>query len=219
MTSKILHLTRHAQAEHNVADDFSILDAPLTALGREQSAKLNGLTAQNIQQTAELLVSSPLSRTLQTTILGFPALRAKLEAELGPTKGIIALSRLQEVASLPCDTGRDKAELEKDPEFVGIDFSSLEDDWNSKQGDFDPENVLERAKWVRKWLRARPEKEIVVVAHGGILRRITKNLVWANAEVQQYTFASEDDEDAKLVLVRSEVKAGEHEPTSEEMTS
>ncbi|KAF8314941.1 phosphoglycerate mutase-like protein [Clavulina sp. PMI_390] len=222
MASKILHLTRHAQAEHNVDDDYSIPDAPLTALGREQSAKLNSLTAQNIQQTADLLVSSPLSRTLQTTILGFPALRAKLEADLGPTKGIIPLSRLQEVNSFPCDTGRDRAELEQDPEFVGIDFSSLEDDWNSKRGDFDPYNIQERAKWVRKWLRARPEKEIVVVAHGDFLRRLTGTSVWnswANAEVRQYTFASEDDEDAKVIQIQSEVKTGEPAPTSGDMSS
>lgn len=94
--SKILHLVRHAQAEHNVDNDYDILDAPLTAIGREQAAKLNGLTVQTIQQTAELLVTSPLSRTLQTTILAFPALRARLEAQSDP-KPVVVLSRLQEV--------------------------------------------------------------------------------------------------------------------------
>ena len=102
MTDKILHLTRHAQAEHNVAYDYSIPDAPLTDLGREQAARVNGLTAQSIQQTAELLVSSPLSRTLQTTILGFPGLRARLEAQDEP-KPLIVLSRLQEVNDHPCE--------------------------------------------------------------------------------------------------------------------
>lgn len=99
--SKILHLTRHAEAEHNVDLDYSIPDAPLTELGREQAARLNGLTIQTIQQTADLLVSSPLSRTLQTTIIGFPGLRARLEVQQEP-KGIIVLSRLQEVNDFPC---------------------------------------------------------------------------------------------------------------------
>jgi len=57
--------------------------------------------------------------------------------------------------------GRSREELERSEEFSGIDFSSLEDDWNSKKGEFDPNRAAERAKWVRKWLRARPEKEIV----------------------------------------------------------
>ena len=61
------------------------------------------------------------------------------------------------------DTGRPREELERTEEFSGIDFSLLEDDWTSKKGDFGPSDfaVSKRAKWVRKWLRARPEKEIV----------------------------------------------------------
>jgi len=173
----ILHLVRHAVAVHNATQDFTILDPPLTPYGREQATKLHHLTEQNIQQTAELIVTSPLTRTLQTTIIGFPALRARLEAQ-AEHKGIIALSRLQETGVNPCnfasrmcigilkemhtgDTGRPQEELERIEEFSGIDFSLLEDDWTSKKGDFDPEVDRERAKWVRKWLRARPEKEIV----------------------------------------------------------
>ena len=51
-------------------------------------------------------------------------------------------------------------------EFVGIDFSSLEDDWHKKEGEFHPERVTERGKWVRKWLRDRSEKEIVGESQG-----------------------------------------------------
>ena len=59
------------------------------------------------------------------------------------------------------DTGRPREELVNVEEFVGIDFSSLEDDWHKKEGEFAPEGVTERAKQVRKWLRDRSEKEIV----------------------------------------------------------
>jgi len=97
----ILHFVRHAQAEHNVAQDYTIPDGLLTQYGREQATNLNLLTIQNIQQTAELIVTSPLTRTLQTTIVGFPSLRAQLEAQAG-SKGIIVLSRLQEVDHNPC---------------------------------------------------------------------------------------------------------------------
>jgi len=98
----ILHLVRHAMAEHNATQDHTIPDPPLTQYGREQATKLNHLTEQNIQQTAELIVTSPLTRTLQTTTIGFPALRARLEAQAEP-KGIIALSRLQETGVYPCN--------------------------------------------------------------------------------------------------------------------
>lgn len=53
-----------------------------------------------------------------------------------------------------------------------MDFSSIPSDWTSKKGIYDPDNVVERARQVRRWLRERPEDEIVVVAHGDILRTI-----------------------------------------------
>jgi len=59
------------------------------------------------------------------------------------------------------DKGQPREELQGIEEFSGIDFSLLEDDWTSKKGDFGTGVTYERAKWVRKWLRARPEKEIV----------------------------------------------------------
>ena len=70
-------------------------DARLTALGREQARKLHEDTKDTIQQTAELLVTSGLRRTLSTTIIGYATLRERLEAE---GKGIIVLPQLQEVS-------------------------------------------------------------------------------------------------------------------------
>jgi hypothetical protein len=53
-----------AQAEHNVAEDYSIRDAPLTKLGREQSANLREATEGTFQKDAELLVTSPVRLSL-----------------------------------------------------------------------------------------------------------------------------------------------------------
>jgi len=108
--------------------------------------------------------------------------------------------------------------LEADPEFAGFDFSPLTPDWNSKKGIYDPANVKERAKWVRHWLRDREEQDIVVVAHGDVLRYITdgynSSLEWGNAEVKLYTFASPDDIDARLTPLKEGLKEGGNDPTS-----
>ncbi|KAF8832212.1 hypothetical protein HHX47_DHR1001669 [Lentinula edodes] len=100
---------------------------------KRQAEELYSQTAE-LQQSADLLVTSPLKRTLQTTIIGYRGLRARLESQDSP-KPIVVLSRLQEVNDFPCDTGSSRNELEQIDEFAGINFESLEDDWNSKQGE------------------------------------------------------------------------------------
>ncbi|BGP20384.1 hypothetical protein JCM10213_002304 [Rhodosporidiobolus nylandii] len=222
MTDKVIYLTRHAQAEHNVDEDYTIPDAPLTKLGREQSANLRKETEAGFQKEAELLVTSPLKRPMQTMIIGYAPLRERLEREGKP---VVVMPELQEVNDLPCDTGSLAASLQADPEFRGLDFSPLREsseahgvEWTSKQGIFDPANVAERARWVRRWLRDRDEKKIVVVAHGDILRSVTDGYrsatPWANAEVRAYTFKSADDEDAVVVPIKEVAKEGQEEPTS-----
>lgn len=57
---------------------------------------------------------------------------------------------------------------------------------------------------MRRWLRDRPEREIVVVAHGDILRYITDGMnsgePWGNTEVKEYTFLN-DEKDANAVMI------------------
>lgn len=124
-----------------------------------------------------------------------------------------------------------REELEANPEYAGLDFSLLTPDWTSKKGFYatDVESLKARARWNRKWLRERPEQEIVVVAHGDCLRYITEGQnsetsLWANAEVRAYTFAVEEEEDndgeAWLVRVAQSpiAREGGAEPTSSELT-
>ncbi|KAI0637601.1 phosphoglycerate mutase-like protein [Trametes polyzona] len=222
-TEKRIYLTRHAQAEHNVSEDYTIPDAPLTKLGRQQAAALNEATKDTVQATAELLVTSGLRRTLSTTLDGYPLLRKRLEAAGKP---IIVLPQLQEVNDLPCDTGSDRATLEADPEYASLDLSALTPDWNSKAGFYaaTEDAIRARARWVRRWLRARPERAIAVVAHGDLLRYITAGRnthePWANVEVREYTFATDDEDDeAWLVPVKRVAREGEAEPTSSEQVA
>lgn len=66
--------------------------------------------------------------------------------------------------SIPCDTPlspREELATSMGGMFADLDFSGLSDEYASKQGIFDPERAAERAEMVRKWLRERPEREIV----------------------------------------------------------
>ncbi|KAM5540606.1 hypothetical protein V8D89_005637 [Ganoderma adspersum] len=227
-TQKRIYLTRHAEAEHNVTEDWTIHDAPLTFRGRQQAASLNQATKDTIQSSADLLVTSGLRRTLSTTITGYPALRKRLDTE---GKHVVVLPQLQEANNLPCDTGSTREVLEADPEYAGLDFSLLKPEWTSKTGFYaaTEDAIRARARWVRQWLRARPEAHIAVVSHGDFLRYLIRGYnthePWANVEVREYTFVADeaDDADGEASLVPVPVEQavavaveGESEPTSSE---
>ncbi|QRV83092.1 histidine phosphatase family containing protein [Ceratobasidium sp. AG-Ba] len=215
MTSKRVYLLRHGQAEHNVNSDFSIHDAPLTALGRQQCVDFTQADP-SFQNIPEVILTSAFRRTLSTTLLALPEAYARLVGE----GKVILLPQLQETHDLPCDTGSDRVVLEATEEFKdmasqGIDWSPLTEDWNKNQGFYAPtiEALENRAKWVRNYVRSRPEKNIVLVGHGGIFREIDgrirtgDDLVvnslarWGNVECRLYTFLSDDDEGAIMVPI------------------
>lgn len=79
-----------SQLIQNVEDDYSIPDAPLTDLGKRQASRLPGLTPE-LQQTAQVILSSPLRRTLQTVSLGF----SDAVDRLGGHAEVVCLPQLQ----------------------------------------------------------------------------------------------------------------------------
>lgn len=77
---------------------YSIVHDPqLTQNGHFQATLLNEDTNHTFQKTAELLVTSPLKRSLQTTITGYPVLGKRLEGEGTP---VVVLPQLQEVGRI-----------------------------------------------------------------------------------------------------------------------
>lgn len=71
---------------------------------------------------------------------------------------------------------------------------------------------------MRRWLRDRPEREIVIVAHGDILAYITDEIhadgPWGNTEFREYTFLHDGDTDAIMipVVATGVVSVGENKP-------
>ncbi|KAI1741263.1 histidine phosphatase superfamily [Xylaria scruposa] len=215
-------IIRHAQAEHNVFYDYSIHDAPLTALGKEQAASLSRRVS-NLQQEVDLIITSPLKRTLQTTRIGWaPAIE-----RLGGIGNVICLPELQECNNYACDTGSSREMLEADPKFAGFNFERLTPEWTSKKGFWgtDQQALDHRAKKVRQFLRDRPEKNIVVVSHGGIIRRIAatpagpSSRTWWNAEVRIFQFNPESvqTEDCWLHQTEDVAVTGGYGPTGAEI--
>ncbi|KAJ0456957.1 putative histidine phosphatase superfamily, clade-1 [Helianthus annuus] len=161
--SKTVHLVRHAQGVHNVAGEKDhsaymseeLFDAHLTPLGWEQVDNLRKhVHASGLFKNIELVVVSPLLRTMQTAVGAFGG-----EATAVGIDGIH-----------PCDRRRSISEYKS--MFPAIDFSLIETDhdvWWSPKTREKPEDVAARGLKFMKWLLTREEKEIVVVSHGGFL--------------------------------------------------
>ena len=135
-----------------------------------------------------LLVSSPMRRALQTCLLTFaPAVAAGAV--------VTALQDLQEVSTLPCDTGTSTVILEQELDFGDgkVDFTRVDDGWNDKSETSpwlpDVERLHARATAARRWLRdsameaaesTDKDIHIGVVTHGAMLHYLTQD--WTDIE-------------------------------------
>ncbi|KAF4434119.1 Histidine phosphatase superfamily clade-1 [Fusarium acutatum] len=202
---KTIHLVRHGQAVHNLGEAYNVLpDTDLTPLGQEQA---RGLISKCPKlANVDLIVSSPLRRTLQTTLLAFSS---QLECGLQ----IVALAEVQEVSDMNCDTGSDLSLIKTEFQQQPVDFSLVEPGWQIKEGKWAPAvgSIEERARAARQWLSERPESEIVVVTHGCFLHFFTDDWVnsvnpdgtnWANAEVRSFTILHDEHEGPVLCETR-----------------
>lgn len=169
-----IYIIRHAESVHNVTKDFSIRDPGLTPLGFTQASALT--TTFPAHSSIGVIISSPLRRTIETTLAAFGDAINKGKVKLALE------GELQERSDFPCDTGRSPAEVKND--FPVVDVSGLKDDWYVKEGanQADDASVAERAKSVRKklaevvkGLEGNDEKDVVVVTHGVFMKFLTED--------------------------------------------
>ena len=185
MSAKTIHLIRHAQSEHNarvravpdedtVRYDPAMRDAPLTAIGHAQAQALADDMAALPE--VELVVTSPLTRAIQTMTHAFRAHRAPRVVEHLHREHLDSF----------CDVGRAPADLSQ--AFPALSFAHLDNPWWHTDPDDDgpfarePIPVLERrVQTFADWLAARPETTIAVIGHGTFLRTLT-DVTFDNAQ-------------------------------------
>jgi broad specificity phosphatase PhoE len=177
---RTVRFVRHGQSEFNAAfertrpKDPMIFDPRLTDLGRAQAAALADPARW---AGVELIVTSPLTRAIQTAQLAFAGVAAPIRVEA------LHRERLEHSG----DVGRPRAALAA--EFAALDFGDLPEIWWKhdpvRPTAMDVESEAELASRVaafRQWLAARPERDIAVVGHGTFFNRLTGH-VFANCEV------------------------------------
>ncbi|KAL1534432.1 phosphoglycerate mutase-like protein 1 isoform X1 [Salvia divinorum] len=196
--SKTIHLVRHAQGIHNVDGDKNYkafmspeyFDAHLTQLGWQQVDNLRKhVHSSGLIKSIDLVVTSPLLRTMQTAVgvFGGEAYSDKMDilplmVENAGNSDHPAISSLdcppivavelcrEHLGVHPCDKRRSISEYRS--LFPGVDFSLIESDddvlWKADVRETKDE-VAARGMNFMNWLFTRKEKEIAIVTHSGFL--------------------------------------------------
>ncbi|KFK43293.1 hypothetical protein AALP_AA1G105100 [Arabis alpina] len=188
---KILYLVRHAQGIHNVELEENgesplspkLFDAQLSPKGLQQvSQRRKKIIEDGLLNTIELVVTSPLRRTMQTSTGIFRGQEDLNQSEVFPIANnsppIVALEICRERMGLyPCDR-RESINTHRSC-FSEIDFTMIESDedalWQADERE-NMEDVAARGLHFIKWLWERPEKEIAVVSHGIFLQQTLRAL-------------------------------------------
>jgi broad specificity phosphatase PhoE len=170
---KTIFFIRHAEAQHNATFDYTIPDPRLTRNGGKQAQRLKNAIPADALANVQLIVSSPLRRTIQTTMLAFNRL---FEWQHVP---LILRPDLQETGVIPCDIGSPSSILCDEFPTLTQEINELPANWYMKRQDDASEHKLkERAQRFLKWLKERPEKVIFVVTHNGFLRHLLGDHFW-----------------------------------------
>jgi broad specificity phosphatase PhoE len=166
---KTVWLIRQGQAKHNEdpQEGYKKRDPRLTKVGKQQAKALRkDLKARKAK--VEVVLSSPLSRALQTSQIVFPS------------RKVIPLAVLQEMSDVPCDTGRPREELAE--KFPNISFARLDEEWYVPGKGKNSAGQVER---FLEWLSEQAYKEVAVVAHNILLKFMTGHR-FGNAEARKY---------------------------------
>ena len=178
---KLLCLIRHGQGEHNPRKNPLALnfipamlkrDASLTAKGRKQAGALEEPMSS---LPFELIVVSPLSRTIETATEAFGS---------HPTPKMLC-ALMCERTTMPADQGTPKAQLlKKHPQLAEwLGFSDLvEQFWPARSLLSAEAEVSQRVADFKQWLLERPETCIALVGHSAFFSTFTGMPKLANCE-------------------------------------
>jgi glucosyl-3-phosphoglycerate phosphatase len=168
--------------------DPLIFDSPLTARGEKQACEIQ---AKFPFLQPQLVVSSPLTRALQTARLAFSR------------TPLVVRPDLREQRHSSCDIGQSGLTLLNRFSELGPQLADLPDQWWGPGSHTElhalgyvphtlrekDEEVCARLHEVLQFIQARPEQRIVLVGHGVLFFHLTGNWL-ENCELHPYYLAS-----------------------------
>ena len=160
---KRVYFIRHGQSKENVGENRQTMNAPLTAHGRKQAH----LVAKRVAHfPVDVIISSTMSRAKETAHI--------ISNEIGKK---VELSELFIEKRRPSELiGRTKNDPEtfEIEELIVKNFTIPETHYSDEENF---EDLKERATKILDYLIQRPEKNILVVTHGFILRTVMARMI------------------------------------------
>ncbi|KAJ5506883.1 Histidine phosphatase superfamily clade-1 [Penicillium expansum] len=181
----MIHLVRHAEGLHNLRNNPDIRDASLSQRGFDFAEDLGLRFIQAHSNSVGAVVSSPLRRTIQTSLTAFPRILSSAQYPENSGRGVrdgvmLALDAdLQEITDLPCNTGSSLTDLVNEFPELGPNIQALDQNWYIKTGPDSPLpqsdsdrriQILERLQQILAALQnSQKDKDILVVTHQGVI--------------------------------------------------
>ena len=202
--SKSVWFVRHGQSEANVLfyagkvkDARAIRDPGLSAVGIEQARAVptayetvlgSALSLEPAKEQIDLLVISPMRRTIQTAMHAFGDW-VVARAAAGSPVPIVLAPDIQETGDVLCDTGRPASEVRAEFEaaYPCLPFDTLPEDWCQKEGLYahTGDALATRFRKFTRWLQGRPERNVLVVAHHNVFLGMF-GISFLNCEVRRF---------------------------------
>ena len=189
----LVHIIRHGQALHNVTHGYPYRDPPLTDAGFEAAKKIE------LPAIPDLIVISPMTRTIQTALKAFPSILGSVpfqaEVQIWPD--------LREAHDAICNKGVSRAEISA--KFPQFSFAECPEEWDHPP--YSIENATARAEAVRRRLKelSKQYANITVVAHRRFIAFLAKGDKFDVCETRSYRFST--DQEAEMEAVRMGVNA------------
>lgn len=200
----LIHIVRHGEALHNTHPASPHRDPPLTKSGH-YSTKHAHLPA-----SPDLILISPLTRTIQTALNMFPFLSSSSQSPSSSSSSSTSSTKripvhiwpdLRETSpTSPCNQCSPRAHLEAT--FPQFDFSGCSED-----GDYAEEEesgVGQRAERVRRRVGEMVEREgyenVFLVTHRGFKEGLVGGRRFGLAEVRSYRVEGEGEGERRWVL-------------------
>jgi broad specificity phosphatase PhoE len=187
----LIHIVRHGEALHNVQRGYPHRDPPLTEAGVQATREIK------LSISPDLIVISPMTRTIQTAMNMFP----ELQVAGSYTVPVQIWPDLREANDAVCNLGLTRNEMQS--RYPQFDFSECHEDWDYPYHTIS--DATFRAERVRKRLQrlSATFKNIAVISHRGLIAYIVKGRRFSPAESRSFRFATKveaDDEEIRRGL-------------------